>query len=110
MRTMAPAEQTAGNPSRVVRHRKKVAVSGDRRVEITVPSGDAPLVRAIAVALRSGGDDAERICRSLRPLVSAPKVRVGKELVAFLRASPLVEADWQFERDRSTGRDVDLGC
>ena len=101
--------QAAGKASRVARHRKKAAVGGAKRVEVTVPSGDAPLVKAMAGALRSGGGDAERIRESLRLLVTVPKAKTGKELIAFLRASPLVETELRIERDRSTGRYVDLG-
>lgn len=74
-----------------------------------MPVRDAPLVKAMAGALRSGGDSAERIRESLRHLVAPPVASTGKELVAFLRASPLVGSDLHIERDRSTGRDVDLG-
>jgi hypothetical protein len=106
---MERVRQTTGKTSRVARHRRKVAASGARRVEVTVPSRDAPLVKAIAGALRSGGDDAERIRESFQPLVSVSRARTGKELIAFLRSSPLVETELQIERDRSTGRHADLG-
>lgn len=94
--------------SRVARHRKKVATSGAKRVEVTVPSRDAPLVKAIAGALRSGGDEAQRIRESLQPWLSVPRAKTGEELVAFFRASPLVGAELQIERDRSVGRVADL--
>ena len=106
---MNRAQQAAKKTSRVARHRKKIATGGAKRIEVTVPSRDAPLVKAMAGALRLGGDDANRIRQSLQPLLSVPKARTGKELVAFLLASPLVEIDLQIERDRSTGRSADLG-
>ncbi len=106
---MRHAKDTARGASRVARHRKKVATSGAKRVEVTVPSCDAPLVRAIAGALRSGGEEAQRIRESLQPMLSVPRARTGQELVAFFRASPLVGAELQIERDRSAGRSVDLG-
>lgn len=102
-------EHTTRPASRVARHRTKVAAGGAKRVEVTVPSRDAPLVKAIAGALRSGGEGARRIRDSLEPIVSSPKARTGRDLVAFLRASPLVGADLRIERDSSTGRPVDLG-
>ena len=95
--------------SRVSRHRKKVSASGARRVEVTVPSRDAPLVKAIAGALRAGGDEAKLIRQSLQPMLTVPKAKTGSELVAFLRASPLVDAELLIERDGSTGRSVNLG-
>ena len=106
---MKRAQQATKKTSHVARHRKKIATSGAKRVEVTVPSHDAPLVKAMAGALRLGGDDANRIRKSLQPLLSAPKAKTGKELIAFLRASPLVETELQIERDRSTGRYADLG-
>ena len=106
---MEPANSKTQEASRVSRHRKRVATSGAQRVEVTVPSRDAPLVKAIASALRSGGEEAEVIRRSLEPVLTAPKARTGAELVAFLRTSPLTEADLPIERDTSTGRSAELG-
>lgn len=106
---MEHAKHNSRKTSRVVRHRKKVATGGAKRVEVTVPSRDAPLVKAIAGALRSGGEEAKRIRESLQPLLSVLRAKTGPELVAFLRASPLVGAELQIERDRSAGRSVDLG-
>lgn len=106
---MDRARKATEKPSRVARHRRKLATSGAKRVEVTVPAPDAPLVKALADALRTGGDDADRLRAALQPLVSVPRARTGKELVAFLRASPLVGTDLEIERDRSTGRSADLG-
>ena len=93
----------------VSRHRKRVATSGAQRVEVTVPSRDAPLVKAIAGALRSDGEEAELIRQSLQPMLTAPRAKTGAELVAFLRASPLTDAELPIERNRSTGRSADFG-
>ena len=106
---MKRARQATKKTARVVRHCKKIATSGAKRVEVTVPSQDTPLVKAMAGALRLGGDDANRIRKSLQSLLSVPKAKTGKELIAFLRASPLVGIDLQIERDRSTGRYADFG-
>ena len=106
---MEQGKHTARKTSRVVRHRRKVATSGAKRVEVTVPSRDAPLVKAIAGALRSGGDEAKRLRETLQPMLSVPRAKTGPELVAFFRASPLVDAELQIERERSTGRSADLG-
>ena len=94
--------------SRVSRHRKRTSTGGAKRVEVTVPLQDAPLVKAIAGALRSGGEEAELIRRSLQQKLTAPPAKTGAELVAFLRASPLTDADLAIERDHSTGRSADL--
>lgn len=106
---MEHAEDTTRATSRVARHRKKVATSGAKRVEVTVPSRDAPLVKALAGALRSGGEEAKRIRESLQPMLSIPRAKTGQELVAFFRASPIVGAGLRIERDRSTGRSADFG-
>ena len=95
--------------SRVSRYRKKLATSGAQRVEVTVPSRDAPLVKAIAGELRSDGEKAELIRQYLQPMLTAPRATTGAELVTFLRASPLTEAELSIERDRSTGRSAELG-
>ena len=94
---------------RVSRHRQRLSAAGSRRVEVTVPSRDASLVKAVAGALRQDGDEAETIRRALQPVLAAPTARTGAELVAFLRASPLTEADLPVERDRSAGRAADFG-
>lgn len=106
---MEETPRTAARASRVARHRRKTTGGGSQRVEVTVPARDASLVKAVAGALRLGGDDADRIRESLRPLMSASQASTGKELVAFLRSSPFVEIELPIERDRSTGRDIDLG-
>ena len=106
---MEPETLESQEVSRVSRHRKRVAASGARRVEVTIPSRDAHLVKAIARALRSGGEVAELIRRSLQPVLPTPGARTGAELVAFLRSSPLTDAEFPIERDRSTGRSIDLG-
>ncbi|MFC3228390.1 hypothetical protein ACFOGJ_14195 [Marinibaculum pumilum] len=107
----AVAQAGSTNPpkGRVARHRTRVAAGGSKRVEVTVPSGDARLLKAVAGALRAGGKDAERIRDALGPIVSAAKAVTGSELVAFFRRSPLVGADLETERDGSTGRSADLG-
>ena len=105
---MGHSKLTNRAKGRVARHRTRVAASGSKRVEVTVPSRDAALVKAIAGALRSGGEDAKRIRDSLQPIVSSSKAKTGSELVAFFRRSPLVGADLQVERDESTGRSAEL--
>lgn len=106
---MEPKELKTRDAARVARHRKRITTSGARRVEVTIPSRDASLVKAIASALRSNGEEAELIRRSLQPVLATPRARTGFELVAFLRASPLTEAELSIERDRTTGRSAELG-
>jgi len=94
--------------SRVVKHRARVTASGSKRVEVTVPSNDAVLVKSLAGALRSGGQNARLIRESLQPFIATAKAQTGAELVEFLRKSPLVDADLQIERDTSMGRTADF--
>ncbi len=96
--------------ARVARHRVKAAANGSRRLEVTVPAQDAPLVKAVAGALRSGGAEAKRVRKALKPLVSPEQARTGAELVAFLRASPVAGAELTFERDPSSGRIVEFAA
>lgn len=105
---MQQTKESKPAKARVARHRSGAKAKGSQRVEVTVPSRDASLVKAIAGALRQGGQDAKRIRESVQSLVAAPKAQTGAELVAFFRNSPLVDAELSLERDRSTGRTVDL--
>ena len=97
-----------GATPRVARHRRKLQGSGAKRVEVTVPAQDAGLVRELASVLRAGGEQANKVRDSLRPLIPTKQVASGRDLVEFFRASPLVGEDLVFERDRSPGRDIDL--
>jgi len=94
--------------SRVVKHRARVTASGAKRVEVTVPSIDAVLVKSLAGVLRSGGRNARLIRQTLQPFISTAKAQTGAELVEFLRKSPLVDTDLQIERDSSVGRTADF--
>lgn len=94
--------------SRVARHRKAVSATGGKRVEVTVPANDASLIKAVAGMLRSGGASARQVRETLHPMLSVPKARTGKELVEFLRMSPLAETELDIERDRSAGRTAEF--
>ena len=91
-----------------MRHRVRAAAEGLRRVEVAVPANDAGLVKAVASALRAGGDDAERVREAFALMTAMEPARTGAEILAFLRASPLVGVDLTTERDRTTGRAIDL--
>ena len=93
---------------RVARHRRRLASQGLRRVEATVPERDTELVRQVADILRAGGPEAERLRQAVTSVTDEHQARTGEDLLAFFRSSPLVEADIDFERDRSPPRDVDL--
>ncbi|MGO9261663.1 MAG: hypothetical protein ACLQU1_35970 [Bryobacteraceae bacterium] len=71
-------------------------------IEITRPEVEA----LIQQRLESGAflDAEDVILQALRSSEPPPK----KSLVQFFRESPLVGLELEFERDRDTGRDVDL--
>jgi len=94
---------------RLQRFRERGRARGSKRVEVTVPEADAAFLKAVAGLLRAGGPDAARLKAAAKPFVSATPAKTGAELVAFFRASPLVGADLDVERDRSAGRDAHLG-
>ena len=106
---MKPSNLKTRAALRASRHRKRMASSGARRVEVTIPSHDVPLVKALADVLRSDGAKAELIRKSLHPVLTTSKAKTGAGLVAFLRASPLIETELPIERDRTTGRTADFG-
>ena len=93
---------------RVIRHRVRAVTEGLRRADVTVPANNAGLVKAVAAVLRAGGDDTRRVREALTSMMTVDPMRTGAGLVAFLRASPLVGEDFTVERDRTTGRAVDL--
>lgn len=105
---MEPSKSDSPAKTRVARHRNRAVAGGSRRVEVTVPEGDATLVKALAGVLRAGGEGAERVKKILRPVVSSRKAETGADLVTFFRGSPLVGADLEIDRDKSTGRSADL--
>ena len=91
------------------RHRRKALAEGSKRVEVTVPAEDADLIRAVGRTLREGGGAGAVVRRRLADLVSAPPIRTGADLIAALRSTlPKGMEELEFERDRSTGRPVDL--
>ncbi len=102
-------EPEEGSKPRVIRHRVRAAAEGLRRVEVAVPANDIGLVKAVAGALRSGGDDARKVREAFASMTAMKPARTGAELLSFLRASPLVGEDLTIERDRTTGRVIDLG-
>ena len=106
---MARQPEHEGSKNRVSRHRVRLAAEGLRRVVVTVPAGDAKLVKAVAGALREGGDEARTVREAFASMTVMEPVRTGTELLAFLRAGPLVGKDMVIERDRTKGRAVDLG-
>ena len=91
-----------------MRHRKKAAAQGAKRVEVTVPAEDAALIRAVARTLKDRGRAAETLRRRLAGLESPREIRTGADLIAALRSTFPEGMELDFERDRSPGRPIDL--
>ena len=90
-------------------HRKRLRARGMRRVEVTVPSRDAKLIREIAATLRAGGSAGRRLGSSLRritdegkeptvadvidagPDISGPEFDAAFEEIERLRHDPAVQ-------------------
>ena len=93
---------------RVARHRAKTTAQGARRIEVTVPTRDAWVIKAIASILRKGGKHAQKVRKTITSMTPARPARTGAELIDFFRSSPFVGEDIVVERDRSTDRQIDL--
>ena len=105
---MEHATAKTQNAPRAARHLKKAVTSSVRRVSVTVPSRDVPFVKALARALRSGGEEAKLIRKSIQSALATPTAKTGSDLVAFLRNSPFVECDLPIERNGAAGRSANL--
>jgi hypothetical protein len=75
-----------------------------RRLKISVPAGDAALIRQVAAVLREGGEPAERLRGAVEQAARNRPAASGVQLVAFFRSCPLVGEDLVIERDCSPGR------
>ncbi len=87
--------------------RARLAQRGLVRFEVMAPEADRELVRALAKCLADGGSAADEARVAVAALVGAPPPSTGG-ILAALRASPLVGADLDVERERTAGRVVDL--
>lgn len=94
--------------SRMARYRDRQARGGLRRVEVAVPLEDVALIRRLAGELRAGGEAAEQLRAAVGDQGAFRPAQTGAELLAFFRSSPLVGEDLSFERDRSSGRPIEL--
>ena len=105
---MVKKPEHEGSKGRVIRRRVRTAAEGVRRVQVTVPVNDAEMVKAVAGALRAGGNEARRVREAFESMSAMKPSHTGAELLAFLRASPLLGDDLLIKRDRTFGRGVDL--
>jgi hypothetical protein len=91
----------------VENHRKRMREAGIDRFEVRAPVADKPLIREIARRLAAGDVDLRQELK--RDLAPEPKAEPSRGVLwRALRNSPLVGADIKFEREWTTGRDIDL--
>ena len=65
-------------------HRKRLRTRGLKRVEVTVPAGDARLVHEVASVLRNGGAIARRLVSSVRQITGAKSEPTIAEVIHSL--------------------------
>lgn len=78
-------------------HRKRLRNKGLKRVEVTVPSPDAKVVREVAALLRAGGASARRLAASVRQIGGAGKEPTIAEVMDSLPDISGPEFDAVFE-------------
>ncbi len=111
------ARGNAVNPNavneRVANYRVRADREGLKRVETTVSAQDVNLMKDVARVLREDGDRAGELRDALRSLLPVRRARTGAELLAFFQEFPAAEEGEdepvEFERDNSSGREIDLG-
>jgi hypothetical protein len=69
--------------ARTARDRKRQALSGTKRVEVTVLAGDVEVIRRLATELRTGGEPAERLRARLTSTTGFQTAQNGDELIDF---------------------------
>ena len=88
-------------------HRDRLSQRGLVRAELQVPAGDAPLVRALAAALRSKGSEADQARTAIRKALQRPSS--APSIVQLLACDlPDEPFDSFIKRPRDMGREVDL--
>ncbi len=107
--TLKPRMRSAMSRRGLCRSMPHPSIARSRACEVRVQPADLPLLRRIASILRSGGPPAARLRTRLREEVAAePQPQPREHLVTFFRRSPLVGLDLKIERDRLTGREIEL--
>ena len=104
----SPAKTQSSPARRVAAHRQKASRNGLRRLDLAVPSVDAPMMRGVAAALREGGKGAEALRAAFGKVAKTSAAKDSRALLAFFRNSPLVGLDLDFPRDKSTGRPLEF--
>lgn len=91
----------------VEKHREKIARQGLARFEVVGLKSDRELVRSLARKLAKKDNRASQLRAQIADAVDSGRRSKGA-LLAALRASPLVGADFDFSRTKTLGRKVGL--
>ena len=93
-------------------YRERAASRGLARCEVLVRNEDRDLFRALARRLGEDGPQAAglraTLVAAIEPALEPAQPLSGREIWEWLRRSPLVGADLNFERERCEPRFVDL--
>lgn len=88
-------------------YRSRLRKRGMARFEVLGLDADRELIRKLAKRLADNDAEATRICKTVSRTVSGETPKKGGILSA-LRKSPLVDADLDYTRTVTHGREVDL--
>ena len=91
----------------VIKNRRAMRSQGLSRYEVRGLARDKDLVKRLARKLATDDGDAGKLRAMLERELMTQKPKY-KNLVDWLRASPLVGVDWYIERPFEPGRKIDL--
>ncbi len=98
---------TSSQKKAVETYRNRLTEKGLARFEVVGRNADRDLIRALAKRLAEGGKEAAHLRETVQSSMRGHSPTRGAILEA-LRRSPLVGADLDLKRPRSTGRKVSL--
>lgn len=101
---LTPSENN--HNQRVREYRNRLSDRGIKRIEVTIPAEDAPLIHSIASILRSGGNEAQLLREQMEQATGDKLQNTGKDLIEFFRNSPLADVAVELERDKATSRTI----
>lgn len=88
-------------------YRRRLNERGMARFEVLGLHEDRELIRSLAKRLAQGDPEAARLRANVASTVTGEAPQKGG-ILAALRRSPLVGANLDATRERTTGRDIDL--
>ena len=88
-------------------YRRRLGERGLARFEVLGLGADRELIRLLARRLAQNDPGAARLRAEVsRGLIGEPQRKGG--ILAALRRSPLIDAGLEFQREATSGRDIDL--